>query len=83
MPDDSTPRSVTFERTNGLPAGSCWFFGTVAPTSPTGTFCPAATFGAPHTICSTSFPTFTRQTVRRSAFGCFCVSSTSPTTKPS
>src|SRR5579862_2852264 len=52
----------------------------MAPESPTITFCPAATFGAPQTIWSSSVPVLTLHTESLSALGCFATSSTSPIT---
>ena len=55
----------------------------VVPIVATGTFCPAATFGAPQTICiGVSAPIFTVVTFSRSAFGCCSQVKTSPTTIP-
>ena len=82
IPEDSTPLIDTRDRTNGAPEGSCWLRGTVAPTRPTGTFCPTATFGAPQTTCRVSRPIPTVQTDSRSARGCFSLVRTSPTTNP-
>ena len=49
----------------------------------TGTFCPAATLGAPQTICTiSSAPKSTLVTLRRSAFWCCSQESTCPTTIP-
>ena len=49
----------------------------------TGTFIPARTFGAPHTICKGSpEPIFTVVTRKRSASGCCTTVKTSPITTP-
>jgi hypothetical protein len=74
MPLLSTPRSLA--RLMSMP-GRC------APTVAQGTFMPAATFGAPHTICSGSPPAFTLHTRNRSASGCGATESTWATTTPS
>ena len=55
--------------------------GSSAPTKATITFKPFLTFGAPQTICKTSFPTFTLHTCKWSESGCISHSITSPTTK--
>src|SRR5690606_7289523 len=47
-----------------------------------GAFMPARTFGAPQTICSSSAPEDTRQTLSFSASGCLSTLRTSPTTTP-
>ena len=74
IPWDSTPRSL--ERFSRAPSGI------TAPGSATATVWPAATLGAPQTICATSpSPVETRQTDSRSASGCCSRSSTRPTTK--
>ena len=49
----------------------------------TNTFCPASTFGAPHTIFNNSGPPkFTFVILNLSASGCFSFSITSPITIP-
>ena len=49
----------------------------------TNTFCPAATFGAPHTMFNNSeAPTLTLVILNLSASGCFSFSTTSPITIP-
>ena len=74
IPCDSTPRSLA--RFSRVPSGI------TAPGEATATVCPAATLGAPHTICAVSpSPIDTVQTVRRSASGCCSAVSTRPTTK--
>ncbi len=74
MPCDATPRSLASP--SSLPSGI------TAPGRATPTVWPAATFGAPQTICAgLEPPTSTMQTFRRSASGCFLRSSTRPTTK--
>ena len=76
IPLDSTPRS--FALPSFVPSGI------TAPGRATATIWPAATLGAPQTICSGSpAPTSTLQTVSRSASGCGSASSTRPTTNPS
>ena len=62
IPDDSTPRS--FACLISIP------FGSFAPMSASGAFMPTRTFGAPQTICSSSRPFQTRQTLSFSASGC-------------
>ena len=53
------------------------------PMVATGTFCPAATLGAPQTICKgSSWPILTVVTLKRSALGCCSQVNTSPTTTP-
>ncbi len=62
MPCDSTPRIAAWRMFK--PPGS------IAPTWAYGATTPGATFGAPQTTdTGASWPTSTRQTVRRSAFG--------------
>src|SRR5579884_2711612 len=74
MPSDSTPRSLTFPRR--VPSGI------TAPGLATATIWPAATFGAPQTICrGAPSPASTAQTLSRSARGCFSALSTRATTK--
>jgi hypothetical protein len=74
MPLDSCPRSFAF--LSLAPSGI------TAPGRATATVCPAATFGAPQTICDGSpEPVSTRHTVSRSASGCCSARSTLPTTK--
>ncbi len=69
-----TPRSLA--RFRRVPSGM------TAPGDATATVWPDATLGAPQTICAVSpSPIATLQTVRRSASGCCCASSTRPTTK--
>jgi len=53
---------------------------TVAPTSARGASIPAATFGAPQTICNCLAPVLTIQTDNLSAFGCLATDSTLATT---
>ena len=79
IPNDSTPRSLPFLIFRSLPSGN----GSTAPTNANGTFKPARTLLAPHTICSTSpCPLSTLQTLNLSASGCFSRSITCPTTMP-
>src|SRR5260221_1013875 len=81
MPLDSTPRSFALRISNGavVPGRG----GRLAPTRAHGTFCPAATFGGPHTICSVSpVPASTSVTRSLSAFGCGATLLTSATTTP-
>ena len=53
------------------------------PTVATGTFCPAATLGAPQTICTASSAPMSTVVIRSlSALGCWTQVSTSPTTTP-
>ena len=74
MPADSCPRSLA--RLSRVPSGS------TAPGRATATVCPAATFGAPQTICDGSpAPVSTRQTLSRSASGWRSERRTLPTTK--
>src|SRR3954454_9608570 len=74
MPSDSMPRS--FALPSFVPPGM------TAPGRATATVWPAATFGAPQTICAMwPPPTSTLQTLRRSASGWRPCSSTLPTTK--
>ncbi len=74
MPLDSTPRS--FALPSLVPSGI------TAPGLATATVCPAATLGAPQTICDgVEPPMSTMQTLRRSASGWRLRSSTLPTTK--
>ncbi len=62
IPFDSTPRSLALPSL--VPSGI------TAPGLATATVWPAATFGAPHTICDgASSPMSTRHTRSRSAFG--------------
>ena len=82
IPCDSTPRSLPFLMLKG---SSPCAGGSLAPTSATGTRTPAATLGAPQTICSGASlcsPTFTLATRSLSASGCWVTSITSPTTTP-
>src|SRR6185436_9440847 len=73
IPSDSTPR--IFDLRSLVPSGS------LLPICATATFCPAATFGAPHTIESRAGPPMsTEQRLRRSALGCWPLSTTWPTT---
>jgi hypothetical protein len=74
MPSDSCPRSLAF--LSFVPSGI------TAPGRATATVCPAATFGAPQTICDGSpEPVSTRHTLSRSASGWRSERSTLPTTK--
>ena len=75
MPKDSTPRSLAALIVR---PGSC------APTLASGTFMPAAAFGAPQTICSGSppSPASTRQTLSLSAPGCLSALRMRATTTP-
>ncbi len=74
MPLDSCPRSLA--RFSRMPSGI------TAPGRATATVCPAATFGAPQTICDGApSPVSTLQTVSRSASGWRSALSTLPTTK--
>src|SRR6185369_15470445 len=50
------------------------------PICASGAFMPTRTLGAPQTTCTVCFPVLTRQTVSRSALGCFSTDTTSPTT---
>jgi len=78
MPCDSTPRSWPTLISNGLPSAPG---GSTAPAMAHTTFRPGRTFGAPHTMLSmVPVPTSTWHTFRRSAFGCFSISRTRPTT---
>ena len=75
IPFDSTPRILV-----GLILKSP---GSTAPASAHGTLMPAATLGAPHTICSRlPVPASTWVMFRRSASGCFSTDFTSATTTP-
>ncbi len=74
IPRDSCPRSLA--RLSFVPSGM------TAPGAATATIWPAATFGAPQTICAGSpSPVSTMQTVRRSASGWRSADSTRPTRK--
>ena len=74
IPLDSWPRSLAF--LSFVPSGI------TAPGRATATVWPAATLGAPQTICDGSpAPVSTRQTLSRSASGWRPDSSTLPTTK--
>jgi hypothetical protein len=74
IPLDSTPRSFAF--LISMP-------GSFAPTSAHGTFCPAATFGAPQTMVSVSpVPASTSVTRSLSALGWGATLFTYPTTMP-
>ena len=73
MPQLGAPRSLAFLMTS--PPGM------VVPTSATGTFCPAATLGAPQTMSSSSpCPASTLQMCRWSDSGWSTHSTTWPTT---
>ncbi len=64
---------------NSLPEWSC----KMVPTVATGTICPAATLGAPQTICiGFPSPKSTVVILNLSALGCFSQVSTLPTTTP-
>jgi len=74
IPFDSIPRSLALRSV--VPSGI------TAPGVATATVWPAATLGAPHTICDGDpVPMSTRHTLSRSASGCLPASSTLPTTK--
>ena len=76
---DSAPRILLFLIVKDSPPDGK----RVVPTVATNTFCPASTFGAPHTICTGSpSPRFTVVMRKRSASGCFSQVNTSPTTTP-
>lgn len=65
IPSERSPRN--FARLILMPPGKR------PPTVATITYCPASTFGAPHTICTgSSSPMSTLQIFNLSAFGC-CV----------
>ena len=69
-------------RRGAWPSSSFVPSGMTAPGRATPTVCPAATFGAPQTICwGSPSPTSTMQTFSRSASGCCSALSTRPTTK--
>ncbi len=75
IPSETIPRSLAFP--SFVPPGI------TAPGRATATVCPAATFGAPHTIVAGSpSPRSTEQTLRRSASGCCSALSTRPTHEP-
>ena len=76
----SCPRILPFFISNAFPSLS----NTLVPIVATGTFCPAATFGAPQTICTGAFPSpkSTVVILSLSASGCFSQVSTCPTTTP-
>ena len=79
IPIDSAPRILLFLMVKASPDEGY----NVVPTVATKTFCPAATFGAPQTICTGSpSPRFTFVIDKRSASGCFAHSITCPTTTP-
>ncbi len=76
IPSEATPLSLAFF--SFVPSGM------TAPGCATATVCPAATFGAPHTIVAgSSPPKSTLQTFSRSASGCCSAESTRPITNPS
>ncbi|OPZ76661.1 MAG: hypothetical protein BWY79_01514 [Actinobacteria bacterium ADurb.Bin444] len=76
MPEDTTPLSLTCLISNPP--------GITAPGRHTGTVCPAATLGAPHTMVrGCSSPTSTVHTLSLSALGWRSQVSTLPTTKRS
>ncbi len=78
IPKLTSPRILPFFIFSSSPPGY-----KRVPTVATGTFCPAATFGAPQTICTgSSSPMFTVVTRSLSAFGCCSQVNTSPTTTP-
>ena len=75
MPSLKTPRTLRFSIVNPI--------GSAVPSGANGYFPPTATFGAPHTtVISAGPPKFTLHSVSLSAFGCFSIASTSPTTTP-
>ena len=74
----STPRIFAFFMVMGSPLNGYM----VTPTGATTTFCPAATLGAPQTICNSSTPIFTFVSFNLSASGCFMHSVTSPIINP-
>ena len=79
IPKDSTPRILDFFILSSVPSEKVSFVPIVASI----TFLPAATFGAPHTTCSSSgAPVFTFVTCRWSESGCSTHSTTSATTTP-
>ena len=80
IPSLSSPRIFPFLMVQASPSAVY----KVVPIVATGTFCPAATFGAPQTICKgLAAPTFTVVSFNLSALGCFTQVKTSPTTMPS
>src|SRR5690606_25933224 len=80
IPSETSPRIFDLLILNGSPLIGY----TVVPTVATTTRWPAATLGAPQTICNGSpAPTSTVVTFRRSALGCCSHVFTSPTTNPS
>ena len=86
MPSEGSPRSFVSRMTTGTRRSGFFRSGkeSVAPGVATGTYCPAATFGAPHTMRAVSGPPrFTSQQASRSAFGWGRTRSTRPTTTPS
>ena len=79
IPSLASPRIFDLAITKG----SFPFMLISVPTVATITFCPAATFGAPQTICKGSAcPMLTVVTLKRSALGCCSQVSTSPITNP-
>ena len=98
IPMLTSPRILPFLIVTGVgsPVSRSGSISTV-PTVATGTLCPAATLGAPHTIWTAvsppeapgafasgaALPMSTVQTRRRSALGCGSAVSTRPTTTPS
>ncbi|KAF5051669.1 hypothetical protein DSECCO2_416590 [anaerobic digester metagenome] len=78
MPLLSMPRILAFFIVSDVPSDLY----KVAPGKATSTFCPAATFGAPHTICNCSVPTSTFVSERCSVPSTWAHSSTWPTTIP-
>ena len=80
IPSDAWPRIFAFLISKGSPVLGY----KVAPTVATTTFCPAATFEAPQTICEgCSCPISTVVRLNLSASGCLTQVSTSPITIPS
>ena len=69
MPADSTPRIVAFFKAMPVP-------GRVSPGRANTPFMPVRALAAPHTTWTLSWPVSTRQTVSRSASGCFSTFST-------
>ena len=76
----SCPRIFPFLISNAFPSLS----NNLVPIVATGTFCPTATLGAPHTICTGALPSPKSTVVifNLSASGCFSQVSTWPTTTP-